>query len=89
MFVQSAEKLSIPCPAQSHKVALRPSNMNMQSLSTFVQRRSLNISHFNALHDAVSNLARIDDFDLEELGYGFFSDVFKVSQLMFLSKEDL
>jgi len=43
-----------------------------------VRRRSLNVSHFNAVQTAVSKLARIDDFELEELGGGFFSDVFKV-----------
>ena len=46
-----------------------------------VRRKSLNISHFNALQSAVSELSRIDDYDLEELGYGFFSDVFKVMYL--------
>ena len=41
-------------------------------------RHRLSISHYNAFREAFTNLARIDDFDLEELGYGFFSDVFKV-----------
>ena len=32
--------------------------------SDYAKRQSLNISHFDALQSAVSNLARIDDFQL-------------------------
>eukprot|EP00118_Oscarella_pearsei_P009528 m.55149 g.55149 ORF g.55149 m.55149 type:complete len:206 (+) comp34452_c0_seq12:1553-2170(+) len=39
-------------------------------------RRSL--STFDCIRDAVTILYRIDDFDLEPLGSGFFSDVYKV-----------
>ena len=60
-------------------VKLRSTQSSNQPQPARVRRRSLNISHYNALQNAVSNLSRIDDFNLEELGYGFFSDVYKVS----------
>lgn len=34
------------------------------------------------IHDAFGKLFRIDDFTLEILGNGFFSDVYKVKQFL-------
>ena len=38
-------------------------------------------STFDCIRDAVTILYRIDDFELEHLGSGFFSDVYKVSKV--------
>lgn len=50
-----------------------------RSVSTPQLQEGRRASSFEALRHAVLTLYRIDDFITEQLGNGFFSDVYKVS----------
>lgn len=62
-------------------LALHDPRDGQDSRSEVPGRALARSTSYQALHSALARLYRIDDFHMERIGAGFFSEVFKVSVL--------